>query len=237
MKTLKNKRVKVILCALCVMLALCMLMTGCTKNAPIVEPNKNDAAGNVGDINLNQNGNNAEDVGGVGEDNQANEETDEDVCPSSPFFYCAYKIDKTTYDIDNVTLTFYWGDYYPDGAEEELKWGRSNPEYDMYFKNAYGEPILIKHVEEELVSEKYNCEPTYESKRLTKIKFKHFEEITIPAEAFIGESGQVRFEVWTIDYELQIPVIFALTTIVYKVIGDKVILTEPEYEFEIEYEK
>ena len=244
MKALKNKRGKVFLCTLCMLLAICMSMTSCMKMAPVVSDTENNEDEST---NLNRNENNSGNVDEVGVNNPIKEDVEagnevvidqdsenEGECPLPPFYYGTYISDKTTFGIDNVTLTFVWGDHYPCGVEYELR-RRSYPQYDIYFENAFGDTIHIKHVEEELLSEKYSCEVTYKNGK-TKIKFNHSEELTIPAEAFLGESGLVYFEVRTISSANQVEYTFCLIKIYYKVVGDQVILEEPQIDYEVEYE-
>ncbi|MBQ9760358.1 MAG: hypothetical protein IJW16_03295, partial [Clostridia bacterium] len=68
---------------------------------------------------------------------------------------CAYKSDKTVFDIDDVTLTFYYGGDFYDSLELELEKGYNIPWFELYFKDENGKKYFIRRVEENLVSEKY----------------------------------------------------------------------------------
>ena len=55
-----------------------------------------------------------------------------------PMFRCAYKSDKTEFDINDVTLTFYYGGLYSLYLQEERS-SISYPGYELYFSNDWTE--------------------------------------------------------------------------------------------------
>ena len=75
---------------------------------------------------------------------------------------CAYRSDKTEFDIDDVTLDFYYGR--PIYSSPEYLWENvmNVPSFDVCFSNGAGLQIHVKHVEENLVSEKYRCKLIYD---------------------------------------------------------------------------
>ena len=112
---------------------------------------------------------------------------DENNMDELPLIRCGYMSDKTTFEITDVTLTFCYG--------------ASGPVYSWpndYFNSftAYKVVILFrtgdetvyecKTIDDTLFSEKYE---------IFKDKKGVFEEFTIPAEAFIEETGYIMFDV------------------------------------------
>lgn len=114
----------------------------------------------------------------------------------SPSNFCAYKSETNEFDINDVTLDFFYGGYYYNGAEHAIENYLNCPTFDLYFVNDQGDQYLVKHVEENFVSEKYSCEIVFDEKHdPKKIKFNHSETLTIPPELFTEPSGCVWFEV------------------------------------------
>ncbi len=118
-------------------------------------------------------------------------------------FFCAYNTDKREFNIDDVTLTFYYGGNYKlsnDGkyyATEEL--GTTCPNFELHFVNENGDRYLIRNIEEDFYSEKYMV--TFNDLLcpipITKVTFQYSEDITIPSELFVSDSGYIRFCVGT----------------------------------------
>ncbi len=140
--------------------------------------------------------------------------------------YAAYKSEKNTFDINDVTLDFYYGSL-TYSSFETVKKTISYPNFDIYFNPEGGEKVLIKQVNEEFFSEKYRV--TVDDARA---KYNHKEAFTIPKELFTGETGVIYFQGYgdnirteEEDYE----VIFSIN-ICYKVDGDKVILSGTGFE-------
>ena len=150
-----------------------------------------------------------------------------DECSS---FYGAYKSDKTEFDINNVTLDFYYGIYFLGSEEYEREHGYSFPSFDLYFVDRKGEnKIFIRHVEENFISEKYRCKLIYdENWNVTKIKYNYFETLTIPKEMFTKEVGMIYFSVYSANVREYQPKYRATAgaTVFYKMEGNKVILTD-----------
>ena len=117
-------------------------------------------------------------------------------CDYSPAFKCAYKSDVTEFDVESVTLTLYYGGFYEFHIETEVEHRFSYPVFELYFFNDTNpeDKILIKRVEENLVSEKYRAYITTEKFKKI-IKYNHSEDITIPKELFTSESGLIWFSV------------------------------------------
>ena len=111
----------------------------------------------------------------------------------SPAFKAAFECDKRVFDIDDVTLTFYYGHTY--GINEEhlenyRRHGVDYPQFDLFFKNE-DDRYLIRHVDENLISTKYSCTEFSEG----SIVFAHSETITIPNDLFTKEKGCVSFRI------------------------------------------
>jgi hypothetical protein len=154
-------------------------------------------------------------------------------CQSNPF-HCGYKTDRTEFDIDDVTIDLYYGVECcnDDGL---LCAGVSIPTFDIYVepRGTYNK-YLIKHVEEELFSVKYNCKVISKDFLIwptIKIIYNHHEAIKIPKEAF--ENGSGRLDI--IIYGTFVSGVNSRegeivgTVIYYKVIGEKVMLSKKSF--------
>lgn len=113
-----------------------------------------------------------------------------------PAAFCSYRSEKRTFDIDDVTLTFYFGghfNYSEDGYEHPLY---DYPDgYDIFMKNDSGKEIFIRHSTDNFVSEKYYARLIWdkEKKEFIDIEYNYSENITIPKELFSNESGIIYF--------------------------------------------
>lgn len=153
-------------------------------------------------------------------------------------FCCEYKSDKTVFDIDDVTLDFYYGVHllHPEEREEEMF---NIPSFDLYFSNEENHRILIRHVEEDFVSEKYRCYYVKDEngKITSKHHYNHFETHTVPKELFTQESSFFYFSVYRTN---SAPPDMCITSalIYYKLDGEKVTLSsKPFHLYEDNYEK
>lgn len=142
---------------------------------------------------------------------------------------CAYKSETNTFDIDNVTLTFYFGGVFAPNISEELISGSNIPEFDLYFANAQQEPIYtIRHSFDNFVSEEYRLTwELIESSNFVKMQFNHSEKVTIPREIISESHGIIRFCVGGINVNESIPQYKTITSayINYEIIDDKVVLS------------
>ena len=145
MKLTATKRERRIFRLLLILMIFSLLVTGCGQNAD-TDPD-------------NGNGETDTSVGAVLESGFKPSSSGE---PSPPEDFCAYKSDTNEFDIDNVTLDFFFGGHYPSGVEFELTHGRNYPAFDLYFIDEDDNKFFIKHIEENFVSEKYSCECTYD---------------------------------------------------------------------------
>ena len=141
-----------------------------------------------------------------------------------PMFRCAYKSDKTEFDINDVTLTFYYGGLYSLYLQEERS-SISYPGYELYFSNDWTElkKMLIKQVEDELISEKYR----FTTKKFfcyNFCEFNYFVELTIPKELFGNEEGVIWFSIYSRNINNE-DEIFETIDVYYKKDGDKIILS------------
>ena len=168
-----------------------------------------------------------------------------------PQFLCAYKSNKREFDINDVTLTFYYGGHYwnysQNGTKLDCSEGLECLSFELRFENDKGDVHLIKKVEENFISDKYNI--TYESKIYnfllfayvdTILTYSHKEEIEIPKELFVEESGCIVFGIYSDEYvyiydrehiEETMDCDFyqiAAISIFYKKVGDKIILSPEE---------
>ena len=152
-----------------------------------------------------------------------------DGCETS-IFQCAYKSDKTVFDIDNVTLDFYYGGYYNPSVEYELIF-TDIPSFELYFEDDGGEKYYIKQVEENFISEKYNCEFIDNGEYIIDIIFNYSESITIPKEIFTKDSGYIYFTIYGKNVRNHNPQTELITGIgfYYKVIGGGKVLLSNKY--------
>ncbi len=116
-----------------------------------------------------------------------------------PDNWCAYKSATNEFDIDNVTLTFYFGTIMPKEVTDEyienyLENGINIPEFDVYFGDTYCNPLyLIRHSTENFISTEYSCYiEDYYSKEVNII-YNHSETVTIPQELFTRQQGAISF--------------------------------------------
>ncbi len=116
---------------------------------------------------------------------------------AEPSESCAYMSETNTFDIDNVTLTFYFGADFSSDINQELELVRNIPEFDVYFADADRNPIYtIRHSTENFVSEEYRVTCVYdENYNFIEKIYNHSESITIPKELFTEEQGVIRFYV------------------------------------------
>ena len=149
------------------------------------------------------------------------------------FFFVAYQSDKKEFDINDVTLEFSYGGWFihhPDGTICQCS--KNYPYFDIYFKNEDGGKIFVKRVEENFVSEKYNCKLIFdENHYIVDVEFNHSEILTIPKEIFTREKGIIWISLHGEDVS-QDPVEygwFASNYIHYKVEGDMVYLSTKEF--------
>lgn len=170
----------------------------------------------------------------------------------SPSDYCAYRSDISEFDINDVTLEFFYGGIFSESIEHERSNGRNIGKVELYFfapalcENSecatqydyqYGgmkcsnllcedSRYFIKESEEDYTSEAHRWKGIlYEEGE--------GETITIPKELFVGERGLIAFFVYGKDenhrdypnnkYEL-----ISGKNIHYKVYDDKVILSGEE---------
>ena len=114
-----------------------------------------------------------------------------------PACTAAYESDTRVFDIDDVTLTFYYGHSFGK-TEEEVEHnrthGNSYPEFSLYFQDENGTRYLIRHVDENFVSTKYSCTWIVDDDwYIIDIEYNYSETITIPRECFINEEGYFGF--------------------------------------------
>lgn len=149
-------------------------------------------------------------------------------------FFAGFRTTVNIFDIDNVIVDFYYGVYFIYDEETERKVSHNIPSFDLYFterdeKQNNPKEILIKHVDENLVSEKYKCFYVRdEITQTSKMQYNHYETHTIPSEMFTKDEGMIYFVVRGEDINECTPYYRSLTSIniYYRVIGDKVVLSQ-----------
>ena len=240
MKLTATKKERRIFRVLLILMIFSLLVTGCGQNAdtdpdndgkdPDTSIGESPDNGN-GETNTNEgtnpdNGNGETDTN-VGAVLESGFKRSDDAC-EIPLFLCAYRSDKTEFDIDDVTLDFYYGGWYSDlGIDYDLQ-QHNFPMFDIYFTNDAHDRCFVKRVEENLVSEKYRCKfIDDDNSDATEIIFNHSESITIPREIFTENEGLIYFAIFSqnanyTDSEVER---IAGIGIRYKVIGERVVLS------------
>ncbi len=154
-------------------------------------------------------------------------------CIPSSGYHCAYKSDKREFDINDVTLDFYFGAEGADKSEPPLEHEGIIPILELYFETDTQEQYLIRKSDEYFVSKKYSCTVVYDKNRQNgKVEYNHSETITVPKELFTKNSGKIAFVVFSTDIDNRVPKTKCMTTIAvfYKVNGDKVILSDKSFD-------
>ena len=239
MKLTATKKERRIFRVLLILMIFSLLVTGCGQDAD-TDPDNDGKDPNASIGESPDNGNGETDTNeGTNPDN-GNGETDTSVgavlesgfkksddC-ETPLFHCAYRSDKTEFDIDDVTLDFYYGGWFTNlGIEYDLQL-YNFPMFDIYFTNDAHDRCFVKRVEENLVSEKYRCKFIDDDDwNATEIIFNHSESITIPREIFTENEGVIYFAIYSKNANHTVPEVewIAGKAIFYKIIGEKVILS------------
>ena len=105
------------------------------------------------------------------------------------------KSPMSIFDINDVTLTFYFGQSMSSSLEHELEDGTNLGCAYLYFENDDGERSFIRKTEDPITSETHRSWHDYDGIRT----YRHSEILTIPAELFNKQIGEVRFEVAAVD--------------------------------------
>ena len=239
MKLTATKKERRIFRVLLILMIFSLLVTGCGQDAD-TDPDNDGKDPNASIGESPDNGNGETDTNeGTNPDN-GNGETDTSVgavlesgfkksddC-ETPLFHCAYRSDKTEFDIDDVTLDFYYGGWFTNlGIEYDLQL-YNFPTFEIYFTNDAHDRCFVKRVEENLVSEKYRCKFIDDDDwNATEIIFNHSESITIPREIFTENEGVIYFAIYSKNANHTVPEVewIAGKAIFYKIIGEKVILS------------
>ena len=150
----------------------------------------------------------------------------------APTTNCAYKSDTRRFDIDNVTLTFYYGAVFSYDIVYELEHGTMDfsEGFDIYFENDNGDKVLVKSIDDNFVSEKYRVTVKYDNNGNNKVyNFCYSEELTIPEGLFTSTSGRIDFYLYgrNMKDKNNEKTVFCSTSIYYgKISESKVVLSE-----------
>ena len=214
MKLTVAKRTRSICRVLLILMIFSLFVTGCGQNID-TNPDNDGGDPNTNVVTVLENG--------FKPSNDADE---------TPIFYCAYRSDKTEFNINDVTLDFYYGGYYYQGAEYELENAHDFPSFELYFTDNEGNKFLVKRVEENFVSDKYSCDLIYDNDwNVINVDFNHSEAVTIPKEIFTEDVGLIYFSIYSEnakELESQTKVIAGIG-IYYKVIGEQVVLSNQPF--------
>lgn len=141
---------------------------------------------------------------------------------------CIFKADKTEFDIDDVTLTFFFGCHF--NKVIDLSSGWNVPEFDVYFADIYNEPLyLIRHSTENFASEEYRITDILDEQdhHLIETVYNHSETVTIPAELFTKQQGALVFAVSGVNLNSQEQKYELITCVYfnYDIVNGKVIIS------------
>lgn len=141
-------------------------------------------------------------------------------------YKAAIKSDESIFNIDDVTIEFYYG--FPISArsiEEELELSSFPNGFDIYVANSERE-VLYRHEEQNFVSEEYGCTIIYdEDFNEFRYEFNHCEKVTVPKEMFVDDEGYISFYVRGFDIKRNDPEITVVSIqFYYRVENSKVVL-------------
>lgn len=140
--------------------------------------------------------------------------------------FCGFKSDSNQFDIDNVSLDFYFGSSYcGDSYEDKFI---SIPEFDIYFTDINDNLLyLVRHVDENYVSSKYKVDFEVKENKKLKVIYNYYESIKIPKELLDGKDDRLGFRLGGIDVSSENPTyrIFNGAWIYYKLDGETVTLS------------
>ena len=156
----------------------------------------------------------------------------------SPSDFCAYRSNVSEFDINDVTLEFFYGGIFSESIEHERSHSRNIGKAKLYFHNpalgkfyiqnhlSYENLYFIKEGEEDYTSEAHRWKGNL-------YKEGEGETITIPKELFVGEKGLIAFIVFGKDenhrdYPNNEYEYVSGKNIYYKVNGDSVMLSGEE---------
>ena len=120
---------------------------------------------------------------------------------------CDYTASKTTFNIDDVSLTFHFGFLWYPNISTHYFYGEYFPYVDLsfaYYPNDFDNSpdydnktqIFLKRVEN-IMAEEYRCLEEYnEEKDLYFWKYNHSEELAVPNELFAEDEGWIFLEVY-----------------------------------------
>ena len=121
--------------------------------------------------------------------------------------YADLVADKTVFDIDNVTVDFYYGFLWYPEIEYHIEEGSIYPYVDMSFEynpvKSNKMPDLTQTVSfplkrvEDIMTEKYRCESVFKDEvELYNTEYNHYETLTIPKELFEKDDGYVFIKIY-----------------------------------------
>ena len=107
--------------------------------------------------------------------------------------HVGFESEKSVFDIDDVTLRIYYGDEFSSNLQYEKRNGWTYEYYELYFENDKNDKILIRHVDEDFVSEKHRCTCVIEGNLFKGYAYNCSEELTVPKELFTEDKGDIFF--------------------------------------------
>ena len=154
--------------------------------------------------------------------------------PTLPNIRCAYRSDKNTFDIDDVTLEFFLGIIFTGSPEFNIEHShKSYPSFDIYFSNDSKDKIVVRTVNENLISDKYRIKPVFDENgnATDELSYNYSEIFTVPKELFKNETGIIYFGIAGTNVMAEEPTYSRLASIgiYYKVANGKVTLSDKKF--------
>ena len=146
-------------------------------------------------------------------------------------FSCNYQTETDTFDLNNVSLTYFFGgSFYPDIEIEYIN-GSNIPYFDIIIKNDDGDEIIYKHFDEDFMQEKFRRTVTTVDTIFININYNYSEIIAIPKEIFTKQSGRIEISIWGEYWKKSDHPYIGITGIPidYEINDGKVKLIRPKY--------
>ena len=134
---------------------------------------------------------------------------------------CAYSSEKRVYDVDEVSVEFFYG-FANVGSIETVRKSFDIPCFDLYISNDSGERILIESVQENFISEKYRVTRKLRNGKTIGYSYNYSETYTIFKELFTNECGIIYFGIYNMLEEE--PIRIGGTGFYYKFISKDLVM-------------
>ena len=108
------------------------------------------------------------------------------------FYYCAFSTDKTKYDIDNVSVQFYYGCI---NAENQSVNDKFDLEFRLFVSNGTTNTMFKTIDQVDFYDEQYSCRLMKDESGIERIEYTHHELVTISKTLFDKASGEISLSI------------------------------------------